>query len=298
MKKIRVAIVGYGSVGQAAMQAVLSSSDMELAGIVRRNVQHIPHELKNCNVVGNIDTLSDVDVALLCVPTREVPCQAAALLAKGISTVDSYDIHTGICDLRNELMSIACEHGAVSIVSAGWDPGSDSVVRCLMNALTPSGITYTDFGPGRSMGHTVAVRAIEGVEDALSLTIPLGTGLHRRMVYVQLKQGYDFEAVREQILQDDYFRHDETHVQQVGSVAELNNVAHSVNIVRNGVSGTTSNQQLAFRMSINNPALTGQVMVSCARAAVRLHPGAYTMIEIPPVYLLPGDVEQNIRALV
>lgn len=298
MKKIRVAIVGYGNVGQAAMQAVLSSSDMELVGIVRRNVQHIPHELKNCNVVGSIDALSDVDVALLCVPTREVPRQAAALLEKGISTVDSYDIHTGICGLRNELMSIACEHGAVSIVSAGWDPGSDSVVRCLMNALTPSGITYTDFGPGRSMGHTVAVRAIEGVEDALSLTIPLGTGLHRRMVYVQLKQGYDFEAIREQILQDDYFRHDETHVQQVGSVAELNNVAHSVNIVRNGVSGTTHNQQLAFRMSINNPALTGQVMVSCARAAVRLQPGAYTMIEIPPVCLLPGDVELNIRALV
>ena len=298
MKKIRVAIVGYGNVGQAAMQAVLSSSDMELAGIVRRNVQHIPHELKNCNVVGSIDALSDVDVALLCVPTREVPRQAAALLEKGISTVDSYDIHTDICGLRNELMPITRQYGAVSIVSAGWDPGSDSVVRCLMNALTPSGITYTDFGPGRSMGHTVAVRAIEGVEDALSLTIPLGTGLHRRMVYVQLKQGYDFEAVREQILQDDYFRHDETHVQQVGSVAELNNVAHSVNIVRNGVSGTTHNQQLAFRMSINNPALTGQVMVSCARAAVRLQPGAYTMIEIPSVCLLPGDVEQNIRALV
>ncbi|MGM9831182.1 MAG: diaminopimelate dehydrogenase [Paludibacteraceae bacterium] len=298
MKKLRVAVVGYGNVGQAALQAVVSANDIELAGVVRRNIEHIPAELQPYKVVSDIDALPDVDVALLCVPTREVPRYAKALLEKGISTVDSYDIHGGICDLRNELIPIAQAHGAVSIVSAGWDPGSDSVVRCLMKALTPAGITYTNFGPGRSMGHTVAVRAIEGVEDALSLTIPLGTGLHRRMVYVQLKQGYDFEAVREQILQDDYFRHDETHVQQVGSVAELNNVAHSVNIVRNGVSGATHNQQLEFRMSINNPALTGQVMTACARATARLLPGAYTMIEIPPVCFLPGDTEQNIRALV
>ena len=57
-----------------------------------------------------------------------------------------------------------------------------------------------------------------------------------------------------------------------------------------------------FNMSINNPALTGQVLVACARAAVRLqqhqHYGAYTMIEIPPICLLPGDEETLIRELV
>jgi diaminopimelate dehydrogenase len=55
-------------------------------------------------------------------------------------------------------------------------------------------------------------------------------------------------------------------------------------------------------MTINNPALTGQIMVSCARAAVRLQLegryGAYTMIEVPPIYLLPGDEEMLIRSLV
>ena len=43
------------------------------------------------------------------------------------------------------------------------DPGSDSVVRTLLEAIAPKGITYTNFGPGRSMGHSVAVRAIDGV---------------------------------------------------------------------------------------------------------------------------------------
>jgi diaminopimelate dehydrogenase len=55
-------------------------------------------------------------------------------------------------------------------------------------------------------------------------------------------------------------------------------------------------------MTINNPALTAQVMVSCARAAVRMQQkgqyGAYTMIELPPIALLPGDEEQLIRSLV
>ena len=69
-------------------------------------------------------------------------------------------------------------------MAAGWDPGTDSVVRTLLEAMAPKGHTYTNFGPGMSMGHTVAVKAIPGVKDALSMTIPLGTGIHRRMVYV------------------------------------------------------------------------------------------------------------------
>ena len=85
-------------------------------------------------------------------------------------------------------------HNAVSIISAGWDPGSDSVVRALLQAIAPKGITYTNFGPGRSMGHSVAVRAIAGVKDALSMTIPVGTGIHRRMVYVELEEGADFKT--------------------------------------------------------------------------------------------------------
>ena len=152
------------------------------------------------------------------------------------------------------------------------------------------------------MGHTVAAKAIPGVKEALSMTIPLGTGIHRRMVYVELEEGADFKTVEKNLLQDDYFAHDETHVIPVPSVATLNNVAHGVHLVRSGVSGTTHNQRFEFNMSINNPALTGQVMVACARAACRMknesNYGAYTLIEIPPIYLLSGDTENNIRSLV
>lgn len=285
--KTRIAIIGYGNIGKAVEQAVLSAPDMELVGIF-----HHDDDMNSVNA----------DVAALCTPTREVPAFAEKLLARGIATVDSFDIHTQIFDLRQRLTPIARQQQAVSIIAAGWDPGSDSVVRALLLALAPKGITHTNFGPGRSMGHTVAVKAIAGVRDALSMTIPLGSGIHRRMVYVELEKGADFSQVEQAILHDDYFVHDETHVIQVPCVDDLNNVAHGVNLVRSGVSGNTHNQRFEYNMEINNPALTGQVLVSCARAAVRMKKeqryGAFTMIEIPPIYLLPGEEEHIIRSLV
>ena len=284
---LKIAILGYGNIGRAAEAAVKAAPDMMLTGIYHHN---------DC-----LDTI-DADAVLVCTPTREVQKFAALLAARGICTVDSFDIHGQIWSLRSALDPVCKAHQAVSILSAGWDPGSDSMIRAILLALAPKGLTYTNFGPGRSMGHTVAAKAIKGVKNALSMTIPLGTGIHRRMVYIELEQGADFKTVEAAILADDYFAHDETHVIPVESVDALNNVAHGVNLVRNGVSGDTHNQRFEFNMTINNPALTGQVLVSCARAAMRLKEredyGAKTMIELAPIDLLPGTTETLVKALV
>lgn len=299
MEKIRVAIVGYGNIGKYALDAVETAPDMELAGIVRRQgSENKPAELADITVVKDITELENVDVAILATPTRKVEEYAKKCLALGINTVDSFDIHTQIVDLRRSLDAAAKEHNAVSIISAGWDPGSDSIVRSLMQSLAPKGVSYTNFGPGRSMGHSVAVRAIEGVKDALSMTIPVGTGIHRRMVYVELEEGADFKTVEAAIKADPYFVNDETHVQQVPCVDDLNDVGHGVNLVRKGVSGKTHNQLFEFNMKINNPALTAQVLVNVARASMKQQPGAYTMIEIPVIDMLCGDKEELIRHLV
>ncbi len=245
-----------------------------------------------------IKKLGHVDVAVLATPTRSVETYAKETLAMGINTVDSYDIHGGIVALRKELDAVAKANQSVAVVSAGWDPGSDSVVRALMESMIPKGITYTNFGPGMSMGHTVAVKAIEGVKAALSMTIPLGTGVHRRMVYIEVEKGYDFMSVAENIKKDNYFVHDETHVTQVASVAGLLDMGHGVNLARKGVSGQTQNQLVDFNMRINNPALTAQILVAVARASMKQRPGAYTMIELPVIDLLYGDRDELIKRLV
>lgn len=298
-KKIRAAVVGYGNIGHFVVEALEEAPDMEIAGIVRRNPSAPkPAELAPYSVVGSLDELKDVDVAVLCTPTREVEKHALKALEAGINTVDSFDIHTQIVELRRTLGEAARKHGKVAIISAGWDPGSDSIVRTLLQAAAPKGLTYTNFGPGMSMGHTVCVKSKKGVKNALSMTIPLGTGIHRRNVYVELEPGASLEEVTRLVKEDPYFASDETHVYEVESVDAVKDMGHGVNMVRKGVSGRTQNQRFEFNMSINNPALTAQILVGTARASMRLAPGAYTMIEIPVIDLLPGDREALVGKLV
>jgi diaminopimelate dehydrogenase len=280
------------------MEAIEASPDFEIAGVVRRNPEEKPAEIAHLEIVDSIQKLKDVQVAFLCTPTRSVEKHAKEILALGINTVDSYDIHGGIVDLRRELDQAAKAGKAVAVISAGWDPGSDSIVRALMEAIVTKGVTYTNFGPGMSMGHTVAVKAIDGVKAALSMTIPTGTGVHRRMVYIEVKEGYEFKKVAEAIKADDYFAHDETHVMQVDCVDDLIDMGHGVNITRKGVTGKTQNQRMEFNMQINGPALTAQVLVAVARASFKQKPGAYTMIELPVIDLIYGEKESIIRKLV
>lgn len=298
MKLIKAAVVGYGNIGRFVIDALHAAPDFEIAGVVRRSAANPPAELEGIKVVTDIRELGKVDVAILCTPTREVEKYASEYLAMGINTVDSFDIHTLIPSLRQNLGKIARENGTVAVISAGWDPGSDSVVRTLLEAAAPKGITYTNFGPGMSMGHTVCVKSKKGVKNALSMTIPLGTGIHRRMVYVELEPGAKLEDVAAAVKADPYFASDETHVMAVSSVDEVKDMGHGVNMVRKGVSGSTQNQRFEFNMSINNPALTAQILVGTARAAMLQRPGAYTMIEIPVIDLLPGDREELIAHLV
>ena len=209
MKKIRAAVVGYGNIGKYAIQALEAAPDFEVAGVVRRNgAADKPAELAQYDVVKDIKELKDVDVAILATPTRSCEEYAKQILPLGINTVDSFDIHTNIRGYRERLMEINKQSNTVSVIAAGWDPGSDSIVRTLMQSLAPKGLSYTNFGPGMSMGHSVCVRSKAGVKNALSMTIPLGEGIHRRMVYVELEDGFTLEQVTKDIKADPYFAND------------------------------------------------------------------------------------------
>jgi hypothetical protein len=190
----------------------------------------------------------------------------------------------------------------------------DPIIRKNTNDNTPA-ILHTKIVAGDQVKITVAPKGfgsenmsrvfmlkpaegIDGVKNALSMTIPVGTGIHRRMVYIELLDGYKFEDVAAAIKADPYFVNDETHVMQVESVDELKDMGHGVELTRKGVSGKTQNQLFSFNMKINNPALTAQVLVNVARASMLQKPGCYTMIEIPVIDMLPGNREELIAHLV
>lgn len=299
--KRKVAIVGYGNIGKYAIQALAASPDFELAGIVRRAAslqKKTPPELEKIPLVASIQELEGVEAAILSTPTRLTPNYAKEILNLGINTVDSYDIHVQLVEVKEELDKIARKNNCTAIISAGWDPGTDSIIRGIFELMAPKGITNTNFGPGMSMGHSVAARAIAGVENALAMTIPIGAGKHRRMVYVQLKPEADFEKIKKAVLDDPYFINDETHIIETSNVEQLIDVGHGVAMERKGVSGQTHNQYFKYEMSINNPALTAQILVASVRASFRQQPGAYTTLEIPIIDFLPGNRKDLLKRLV
>lgn len=303
------AVYGLGNIGRCAVEALDSMPDCRCVGVVRRkeSLGRDAYSLRGVPEFASFEELAaqqKPDVVLVCSPSRQVPDVASGLLRQGFCTVDSFDIHDRITEVVGTLDAAAREGKAVAVTAAGWDPGSDSVLRALFEAMVPVGTTFTNFGRGRSMGHSVAARALPGVADATSITIPLGGGRHSRLVYVVLAPGATLDAVRAAMVADPYFSHDPLEVRAV-TAEELPFVAdasHGVLLERLGASGHTSNQQLRFDMRIDNPALTAQIMASCARAAVRLrgvsHFGAKTLIDIAPVTLLPGERMANLARLV
>ena len=249
MKKIRVAIVGYGNIGHYALEALLASPDMELAGVVRRNgAADKPAELANYEVVKSIKELKDVDVAILATPTRSVEEHAKECLALGINTVDSFDIHTSILDLRRWMKLDYMDNSKNPDTMLGpWvDFTKEGYASVKVDGVEKLESQYLVAG---NVGKLHVMKA-----DGRAL---VRRGIHSRLVYVELEEGFTAQQVYDELKADDYFAHDELHVIPVASVDECRDMGHGVLLERKGVSGKTQNQLFEFKMKINNPALTG-----------------------------------------
>ena len=282
----KIAIVGAGNVGIAAAKALLESPDMELCGFIRRKSAPVP-DFEKIPIEKNIFDLPEKpDGAIITVPSRFVEPIEEKLLESGIFTADCFDIHEKLAAMRKRL-NVSAEKGNVScVVGAGWDPGLDSVIRTLMSAAFPKGKIHTNFGPGMSMGHSAAAKSIDGVLDAVSITSPLGKGKHARKIYVLPEENADKQAVEHAILSDGYFEHDQCSVEFVKDISQFFNTKHGVFI-----ENIFENQKMNFSMEIDNPTLTGNILVSAMRAAFLQKPGAYLIPEIPPCNLLYGNAE-------
>ena len=101
------------------------------------------------------------------------------------------------------------------------------------------------------------------------------------------EENADKKAVEHEILSDSYFEHDKCSVEFVHSSELAFNTKHGV-LIEN----VFENQKMDFRMQIDNPALTGNILVSAMRAAFLQKPGAYFMPEIPPFDLCCGNIEK------
>ncbi len=302
MEKIKTIILGCGHIGKYAVKAVQLAPDMVLSGLIdlECNLTELRKLVPEVPVVKDVADLPEKpDVAILCVPTRTVESVAPHLLASGIHTVDCFDMHgEPFVHLKAALDPIAKDHNVAAIMGSGVDPGISTMVRALFEIWAPTGLSYVNYGPGMSMGHTVAARSYAGVKDALSITRPGEPGSHKRDLYLELEEGADFEQIKGEILSDSYFCHDDVRVFQVDDVTPLVDMGHRIHIFRKGGSSGVDNQLLDFETTFHNPASTAQVLIASARAVTRMAPGAHNMLEVPLLYFLKDDMQTLLKRIV
>jgi diaminopimelate dehydrogenase len=301
-KKIKVAVMGCGNIGMYAIKALQIAEDLQPVGAIDREqcLPHLKDQFPHLPFVTDFNQLSEKpDVVILGVPSREVQKNAPLLLAQGIHTIDCFDMHGDFfVSLKNTLEPIAKANRVAAIMGCGVDPGVSTMIRAIFELWATTGISYVNYGPGMSMGHTVAAKSYPGVKDALAITRPGEPGSHKREIYLELEPNADLEEIKSAIMQDSYFSHDSVRFIQVDKVAPLVDRGHRIHITRKGGASGVDNQLLSFETTFHNPASTAQVMVNSARAVTKMSPGAYTMLEVPLIHFLNEDVESLLRRVV
>lgn len=325
---IKIVIIGYGNVGRGAIKAIGRNADMKLACILSRSPERVRKELGDMVSVfaaDSIEELKKADVAILCSGSKDdLPIQGP-FYTKYINTVDSYDNHSQALSYFKAMDKAAREAGTVSCVSIGWDPGIFSLQRVMGNAVIPGSKTYGFYGTtpkgGISMGHSDAIRRIDGVLDARQYThaIPeaiesvrsgenpeLNPGqMHWRECFVVVKEGSNTGAIENEIKNmEGYFAPYKTVVHFVSQEeldVKYSGFPHDGLVIGSGTTGEGNRALIEYKnVWDSNPEATANILVAYARAAKRLadenRRGAFTILDIPPAYLSPHSREELIRS--
>jgi len=324
---IRVAIVGCGNLGRGAEAALRQNPDMELVAIFSRRDASCVCISTECAPVlpmEELDRLADqIDVLILCGGSAtDLPEMTPALAAK-FNVIDSFDNHSHIPEHIAAVEAAAKKAGTTAIVSCGWDPGLFSLMRIYGQAALPVGESYTFWGPGLSQGHSDAIRRIEGVRDARQYTIPVEESLekvrrgenpvlttrqkHTRQCFVVPWKDADLARIEREIKEmPGYFADYDTTVTFITQQELDENHAgmpHGGCVLRSGTTQLGDKHTVEFSLQLeSNPQFTSSILVSCARAAYRMHQrgetGCFTMPEVRPCDLLPQSIEDIRKHLI
>ena len=317
MKKIRVAIAGYGNLGRGVELAVGAAPDMELVALFTRRD---PESVKTASGVKVYpmaaagEMKDDIDVCILCGGSANDLPEQTPELAKYFNVIDSFDTHARIPEHFKRVDEVCRAAGKVGMISVGWDPGMFSLMRLLGGAVLPSGEDYTFWGRGISQGHSDAIRRIPGVVDARQYTVPKEEALarvlggespalttrekHLRECYVVAEDGADKDAIKEAIVtMPNYFADYDTVVNFI-TLEELRRdhagIPHGGRVIRTGRTGQRNTHVIEYKLKLDsNPEFTASVITAYARATYRLamegDVGCKTVFDIAPKYLYPDS---------
>ena len=309
MKKIRIGIVGYGNLGKSVEEKLQKDERFKLVCIFsRRSVSSVFGT--PCDKFENISNYKrKIDIMCLCSGSKTDIEEQAFLVAKHFHTIDSFDNHAHIKNYHRSLDEANKKNKRCSIISCGWDPGLFSLMRALTKAVDHRYETF--WGKGVSQGHSQALRALSGVDDAIEYTLPVRKALkeaqeghelnekskHQRLCFVAAKKGVNKRALCQEIRSmPDYFEGYKTIIKfcSTKKVEKLKAHMYHCGCV------LSPNNQMRFELNLDsNPRFTAQVVVAYCIALYNLiknkEYGAKTILDIPPSYLF---LDQSFLTLV
>ena len=320
---MRIGIMGYGNLGRAVECAVRQNADMELAAVfTRRSPAEVQILTEGVPVypVEKADSMGDaIDVMILCGGSATDLPEQTPRFAQRYHVIDSFDTHAKIPEHFTAVDAAAKKGGKVAVISVGWDPGLFSLNRLYAQAILPDGTDYTFWGKGVSQGHSDAIRRISGVKDARQYTIPVESALeavrggktpqlttrqkHTRECFVVAEAGADLAKIEREIKEmPNYFADYDTTVHFISEEELRKNhsgLPHGGVVLRGGKTGWNLEHShvIEYQLKLDsNPEFTASVLVSYARAAMRLgnegQIGCKTVFDIPPAYLSAKSGEE------
>lgn len=304
--KINVGIVGYGNLGKAVEEVILANKKYNLVAIFSRRA-----------VVSKYNTLvekydnfasytSKIDIMFLCGGSKsDLEIQTPEIL-KYFDCINSFDTHSKIKSEFNKLESIAKGTNHRLIMSCGWDPGLFSVIRAYFKAIGGNDST-TFWGKGISMGHSDAIRRVDGVLDGIQFTVPNSNAVnlvkkgdlasdiphHFRECYVVAETGKEQEVENEIKRIPNYFLGQPTTVNFVSN-AKLSSLkkifSHKGTIIERFNFGSKLKFKMDFSVAMDsNPYFTAKIMMAYEIAVRRLKEkcisGAFLNFDIPASFL-------------
>ena len=308
-EKTKIAVVGYGRVGRAICDIALTRDDLELVGAFTRRTTSSVRAADGVRLIPYGDIMKyvgAVDCLLLAHGSKSDTAATAAALAACFNVIDCYDDHDNVRAHVAAVGKSAKQGKHAALLCVGWDPGLLSLARLYFSAFMPGAALTTLWGPGMSLGHSEALRAIDGVLDAIEITEPKAgaealarTGQtlsasdgHRRICYVHARAGSEGGIIESVSLMEGYFKGYETemHFVEEKALAAINNESHRGRVIasqKDYGGGFSALAELSLETS-SNPALTAYVMLASVRPLLRLAKeeryGAYTFFDVPPAY--------------
>jgi diaminopimelate dehydrogenase len=311
---MKIGILGYGNLGRS-LACELQKTDHELVGIFsRRAVTDERYKVKRRGKL--LDYKDEIDTLLIATSSlSDVEADTAEFLPY-FNTVDSFDIHKKISAYKAKANALAKDLGRVAIISAGWDPGLLSVARAMAKISVGAENINTFWGIGKSLGHTTALKKVEGVRCAVQYTVPKEKSItlakntdakltsedcHVRECFIVPESNADREKIGKTIKNmDGYFKGYDTVVNFISESEFM--LKHSKNSHRGEVISTkiSGGEITQFDMKIKIPSnsdFTAKIMISYLNAINYLQNngfyGAFTPLEIP-MSLLISEKTQNL----